>query len=472
MMTRRHMQSLLAAFGLVGATRAVAADSPFYGRWTGILDAGPVRLTLRLEIDAKGVTLFSVDQGNARIPATSVSIEDERIRLAFAAIKAKFDGMLSDARHIDGTFTQGQAMAMRFTRGEVAEAAPEPVYPPLTRDLLNDKRLAAYTPAMAAAWTRGDHAEFYAVGARSSEDEIVVQPEDQWHWGSITKSMTATLCARLVEAGTIQWKTTVGEVLDERGSPVSAAYRDATLLHLLSHRAGLQPNLDLMNMVFYSRDPLPDPRPERRKWALAALKQKPVGPLGAQNVYANNGYIIAGAMLEQLTGKSWEELMQTELFTPLGIESAGYGAPGRPREIDQPLGHAVQGHTRKPIGPGSGQPNDNPVALGPAGRVHMSVPDMLLYLKAHRDRPASFLKSESWGALHTPHFGDTYALGWMVRPDGALWHNGSNTIWYGEVLVDPKTGTVAAACANDAAPDTLTAVASVLISARAAAKAV
>ncbi|MFT3997375.1 MAG: serine hydrolase domain-containing protein, partial [Asticcacaulis sp.] len=199
---------------------------------------------------------------------------------------------------------------------------------------------------------------------------------------------------------------------------------------------------------------------------------KPVGPVGAQNVYANNGYIIAGSMLERLTGKSWEDLMMTEVFGLLGIKSAGFGAPGRPGQIDQPLGHAVQGHNRRSIAAGPGSPNDNPVALGPAGRVHMSVSDMLVYLRAHRDRKADYLKDESWQMLHTPHFGDTYALGWVVRPDGCLWHNGSNTLWYGEVLIDPKAGMVGAVCANDAAPDTMKAVGAVLKSARAAAQGV
>jgi hypothetical protein len=57
----------------------------------------------------------------------------------------------------------------------------------------------------------------------------------------------------------------------------------------------------------------------------------------------------------------------------------------------------------------------------------------------------------------------------MVRKNGSLWHNGSNTMWYGEVLVDAKSGAVCAACANDAEMATQTAVAQVLASARAAA---
>ncbi|ESQ80976.1 serine hydrolase [Asticcacaulis sp. YBE204] len=464
-MTRRwHLQGLIAAAGIIATP--VFAASPFTGTWSGTLIAGAARLVLRLIIEEATATLFSVSQGNARIPATSMAIDGKTIILKFAAIKATFEGTLSDDTHIDGTFFQGAPLPLRLNRGETPEPVAEPSFAPLTPELLSDKRMAAYTPAMGAGWSKGISSGLFVKGARSSDDEIAAQPVDQWHWGSITKSMTATLCARMVEAGVIDWKTTVGKVF---GAKDAGPYAQATLLHLLSHRAGLQANIDLMNMVFYSRDPLPDPRDERNKWALAALKQKPVGPAGKQNVYSNNGYIVAGAMLEKLTGKPWETLIQQEVFAPLGIEAAGFGAPGRPGQVDQPLGHAVQGHTRKPMPVGAKLPNDNPVALGPAGRVHMPIASMLNYLRAHRDQPATFLKAESWQALHTPHFGDDYALGWVVRPDGSLWHNGSNTMWYAEVLVDIKTGTVACATANDAAPDTLKAVGEVLMSARAAA---
>jgi hypothetical protein len=91
---------------------------------------------------------------------------------------------------------------------------------------------------------------------------------------------------------------------------------------------------------------------------------------------------------------------------------------------------------------------DNPIVLGPAGRVHASFADTLRYLRAHRDR-TRFLSGESWRALHTPLFGGPYAMGWAVREGGALWHNGSNTLWSAEVLVDPARGIVSAAAAND-----------------------
>jgi CubicO group peptidase (beta-lactamase class C family) len=213
---------------------------------------------------------------------------------------------------------------------------------------------------------------------------------------------------------------------------------------------------------------LKDARAERLKYARAALDQKPVAAVGAKMSYSNNGYIIAGAMLEKRTGKPWETLIQKEVFKPLGIKRAGQGAPGRAGRIAHPLGHTMKDGKRVPD-PAGAPESDNVAAMGPAGRIHMPLADMLLYLKAHRDRPAAFLKAESWSKLHTPHFGDTYALGWFVRNDGGLWHNGSNTMWYGEVLVDPKNGAVCVACANDAAPDTMTSVGEALMCARGAA---
>jgi hypothetical protein len=78
----------------------------------------------------------------------------------------------------------------------------------------------------------------------------------------------------------------------------------------------------------------------------------------------------------------------------------------------------------------------------------MSLEDLRRYLSAHRDREA-FLKPERWTLLHTPPFGGNYAMGWVVQGEGVLWHNGSNTLWYAEALIDRARGVVAAAASND-----------------------
>jgi CubicO group peptidase (beta-lactamase class C family) len=181
-------------------------------------------------------------------------------------------------------------------------------------------------------------------------------------------------------------------------------------------------------------------------------------PAGAKEEhfeYSNSGYVIAGVMLEAKLGAPWEALIAEHVFAPLGMASAGFGAPGRAGAYDQPLGHGpgleaiANGQDTGALTPfPPGPMADNPIVLGPAGRVHASFADTLRYLCAHRDR-TRFLSGESWRALHTPPFGGPYAMGWAVREGGALWHNGSNTLWYAEVLVDPARGIVSAAAAND-----------------------
>jgi CubicO group peptidase (beta-lactamase class C family) len=317
---------------------------------------------------------------------------------------------------------------------------------------------------MGAAWARGNTSTIMVAGSRTSEARVAVRAQDQWHWGSIAKSMTATLCARLVEAGVLRWDMKVEEVL--AGEVAQEAYREATLLHLLCHRAGLQRDITDADLKGFSFA-LEDARAERLRYAQLALAQKPAGAMGG-HLYSNNGYVVVGAMVEKLVGKPWETLVQTEVFAPLGVKRAGQGAPGMRGFVEQPMGHVVQDGKRTPRQPGQDE-DDNVVASGPAGRVHMPMADMLTYLAAHRDRPVSFLKAASWDKLHTPPFGGNDALGWFTGEGGRLFHGGSNTLWQGEVLIDPKAGFVCAACANDAAPETQRAVSEVLMSARAAA---
>jgi CubicO group peptidase (beta-lactamase class C family) len=393
-MTRRATAGgLILAASLFGfPLRAAEPPSPdLIGTWSGRLNVGSTSLRLRLIVtDAKTAKVISLDQGNAEIPASKVEISGTSIVLEFKAIGGKFEGKLKDRDTIEGVFTQGGAIPITMKRGEAIDDAPPAE--PLTQAILNDARRNARAPGMIAGWQkRGGAQVILCDGERSAEANIPVTAGDRWHWGSVTKSMTATVAARLVEAGKIKWTTTVGEVLGAKGR-VRDEYKAVTLLHLLSHRGGLQPNLNPAAFLLYTRDALPDARAERLRFALSALDQKPAAGLAEQMIYSNNGFVVAGAMLEAVTGKPWEALIQAELIEPLSLKTAGFGAPGTMGQIDQPLGHSLQGERRVPAKVGPGALNDNPTALGPAGRVHMSVGDMLTYLAAHRDQPGAYLK--------------------------------------------------------------------------------
>ncbi len=451
--TRRAFTVSLAAGLAAGLTHAGAASAdanPYAGTWTGTLAAGPVKLRLKLVVEAASATLYSLDQGGGAIPSSALRT-DGKLTVEFAVIQARYEATVSGDT-LSGTFTQGgQAMPLEFKRGDVfagvVPAKPEPVTPALLERL----RSEAHMPAVAAAWSNdGAAATVLASGRRSATADVAVTPDDLWHLGSITKSMTATLVARMVEKGGITWDTTVGDVLGKAVPKMNPAYAKATFRHLLSHHAGLPGDAGMSVFWNLPRDDGPDPRADRLRLVAVALGEAPVAGLGEQMVYCNAGFVTAGAMLEQVYGRPWESLIQTEVFEPLGLHSAGFGAPGHPSKLDQPLGHRPGpdgGLLPAEVGPG--KLSDNPVAIAPAGRVHMGLSNLVLYLNIHMQQPKTYLLPESWEILHTPPFGGNYAMGWVVNDAGQLWHNGSNTLWYAEVVIDPRRKIVAAAATND-----------------------
>lgn len=449
MMTRRTFQTglMLAASGshAFGAESQRAPES-----WSGVLDTGSKRLRLKLEMESDGTArIFSLDQVSQPIPGRHTSGSGDRIEIEFPAIHAVFAGRLVGPDRMEGAWRQGTLnLPLAFERGEGALAPLAPPRP-LTKEGLAEIRAQGGSPALAATSARkGGSARIWVDGERVVGSGIAVQDDDRWHIGSITKSMTASLVARLIDAGALRWDDTVGDVLGSVEPDMLDAYRPATFRHLLSHRAGLPKDLPMSAFLQFSRE-LSDARQERRSFAGKALAKPPVGPMTTTFEYSNNGYVVAGAMIEAKLGSSWEDLIRTHLFVPLGLTSAGFGAPGRKGAVEQPVGHTKNEHDdgrrAYPIGEGS---TDNPVVLGPAGRVHMSLQDLLVYLGVHRDR-TDYLQPESWTVLHTPPFGGDYAMGWSVTRKGVLSHGGSNTLWYAEVSVDAASGVVAAAATND-----------------------
>src|SRR5206468_1962649 len=152
----------------------------------------------------------------------------------------------------------------------------------------------------------------------------------------------------------------------------NAAYRPVTFRHLLSHRSGLRK--EMPGSFSFSLD-IADARAERRTLIRGALAMPPKGPMEATFEYANNDYVVAGAMLEAKFDESWEHLIRTRLFEPLKLKTAGFGAPGREGAIDQPVGHSdnlPSGARAHPVG---ARITDLPAVFGPAGRVHMSLRD-------------------------------------------------------------------------------------------------
>jgi CubicO group peptidase (beta-lactamase class C family) len=284
--------------------------------------------------------------------------------------------------------------------------------------------------------------------------------DDLWHLGSDTKAMTATMIAILVERGQLSWNRTIGEAFGDRAADWPAGFRGITLTELLSHRAGLPANLDWDAIARSSKEI----RQERLNAVAAAAKAKPESAPGTAFLYSNLGYTIAATMAEQATDKTWEDLMSSLIFGPLGMASCGFGGTGTVGQIDQPWPHGPDG---KPA-PANGPAMDNREVMGPAGTVHCSIADWSKFIAdalGGARGGGKLLKAEGYktiqasrGATGAAMGGAEYAFGWGVvsRPWAqgiALTHAGSNTMNYCVVWMAPAIDVAVLAVTNSGVAD-------------------
>ncbi len=290
-----------------------------------------------------------------------------------------------------------------------------------------------------------------ADGERQRGSGVSIELGDRWHIGSVTKSVTATMIARLIESGQMHWSDSVGQCFPDE--PIHEDWKPVTLRQLLTHTAGTPANFSLR--VRLKRPALgPECTRERRHAIMDVMAWKPKYRPGAKYAYTNVGYTIAGAMAETVTGVSWEDLVKREVFQPLELTGVGFGPPKSPSpKLDQPRGHRAVLDWKT----SASDLNDNTPIMGPAGAIHMTLADLGTYATEHlrgEQGTGKLLASATYQQLHTPEL-DNYACGWVKKaptkevPHTNFWHNGSNTMWYALVVLIPDKNMTVVVTAND-----------------------
>ena len=290
-----------------------------------------------------------------------------------------------------------------------------------------------------------------AYGERKVGSEVPLEITDRWHLGGITKSVTATMIARLIESGQMKWTDTVGESFPD--AQVHEQWKPVTLKQLLTHTAGAQKYFSLA--VRRIQPPLgPESTEARREAVLGVIARKPEHTPGTRYAYSGVGYTIAGAMAEKATGVNWEDLLRREVFEPLELDEAGFGPPKSGDEtLEQPRGHRTRLAGKFAVD----DKYDNTTIVGPAGIVHMSLRDLCSYTGEHLRGElgeGKLLDAETYQLLHMPELSH-YACGWVEMkptydiPYTAYWHNGANTAWYALTVFIPEKNMVVAVTSND-----------------------
>lgn len=295
---------------------------------------------------------------------------------------------------------------------------------------------------------RDGHVEAEVVGVRVAAGTDPVRLDDPWHLGSCGKSITAVLYARLVEAGDARWGAPLSDLFPDLAGSMDPSWIGVTVDEVFVHRAGLPGNLDRNQMVAAQSDarPLPDQRSEVAARAFSSPPRR-----RGHFLYSNLGYIVIGAAIERLTGRSYETALTQRVMEPLGITSCGFGPPsgiwGHRGSMLMlgPLGVIDLPRTRSanPADPALPE-SDNPAVMTPAGRMHMNLADWATFQRLFITNGGGFLEPATIERLLAPAKGpgQSQALGWApvgrAFEGASFGQQGSNTFWVATAIIDRK----------------------------------
>ncbi len=166
-------------------------------------------------------------------------------------------------------------------------------------------------------------AQYYA-GHGDRERSEVAEARTIWHWGSITKTLTAVALMQLVERGMLSLDDPVSKWVPEVHrihSPFGSIDR-VTVRMLLAHNSGLQ-----SGTWPWSRGESWEPF-EPTEWSqLVAMMpyMKLAFAPGERYQYSNPGFVYAARIIEAISGDPWQAYIQKNLFAPLGIVTSYFG---------------------------------------------------------------------------------------------------------------------------------------------------
>lgn len=221
-------------------------------------------------------------------------------------------------------------------------------------------------PGIAIAIVRNDsvvHAKGY--GVRKLGDPTPVDANTLFAIGSSSKAFTAALIGLAVDEGKMRWDDPVAKFLPAFQLHDAYASRDLTIRDALSHRSGLARGDFMWYSGGFERDEI-----LRRTRYL-----KPSWGLRSRFGYQNLMYLAAGQAVAHVQGASWDDLIRTRIFAPLGMTASGTSTnelSGKPN-VSQP--HADVSDTVQVI------PWKNIDNIAPAGSINSSVNDMTKWLR-------------------------------------------------------------------------------------------
>jgi D-alanyl-D-alanine carboxypeptidase len=260
-------------------------------------------------------------------------------------------------------------------------------------------------------------------------------PATRFRIGSMNKMFTAVATLQLAEAGKLKLDDPIGQHLPDYPNKQVAA--KVTARHLLTHTGGTG---DIFGPEFdQHRRQLREHRDYLKLYGLRGLAHQP----GARFEYSNYGFVLLGALIEQVSGMSYYDYVDEHVFHPAGMRSTG----SLPESVEVP--DRAVGYLR--TSPGSDWvPNTDtlPWRGTAAGGGYSTVGDLLLFAQA---LGSGRLLSEATLAQATRPHQQQYGYGFGVQGQGRLGsygHGGGAPGMNAELRIFPELGYVVVSLSN------------------------
>ncbi|WP_063051958.1 serine hydrolase domain-containing protein [Nocardia arthritidis] len=307
-------------------------------------------------------------------------------------------------------------------------------------------------PGVAVGVLAGGREDFACHGVTSVDNPLPVDRDTMFVVGSVSKTFTATALMRLVAEGRVELDAPVRRYAPEF-VPTDAAADEITVLRLLNHTAGLEWKLRV--------DP-GEGDDALARHAVTLAESPLIAPPGTRASYSQAGFNLAGRIIENVTGSTFEGAVASLLFEPLGLAHSRYAvndvmtrrfAVGHNVDADGVLAVARQWKDNRSNNPGGG--------------VVTSVSDLLRWARFHLgdgriDGGERLLPTELLHRMRQPTvelrgstLGDAFGICWFLREvDGVatIGHGGSGNGQFADLLIVPERN-FAVAVTSNAGPD-------------------
>ncbi len=388
----------------------------------GAIEIPGTPLTISLNFAKKGDTWsgdISIPAQRAKdLPLTEIKLSGTDVSFAIVGVPGDptFNGRLAaDGQAISGEFSQaGQKLPFKLERKKAPEAAAKDSLAGF-EEFVEKAREVWKVPGLALAIIKGDKVLLSrGFGHRDLERKLPVTADTLFAIGSCTKAFTTFVMGTLVDEGKLEWDKPVSNYILGFKLHDRVATERMTPVDLVTHRSGLPRHDSLWYNATLSRKEMV----ERLQYL------EPSKDFRTDFQYNNAMFLTAGYLIEQVTGKTWEEAVRDRIFTPLGIKRSNFSVLDSQKAPDFALPYEEREDKVQRM------EFRNITNVGPAGSINSSVADLISWVKVHLNGgkldSKKVMNPLTVAYLHTPRMETGqrqdepelvpggYALGWFT----------------------------------------------------------